>query len=308
MKELFLRRILLLFPVLLAVSFVSFALMSFSGSDPAEVALRVNEITPTPEAIETMRQELGLDQPFFARYLTWLSGCLQGNLGTSYIDGDSVTATILGVLPNTLYLAAVTLAMIVAVSLLVGIVCAIYEGRWIDKLLRAIIFFLSAMPSFWAGLLLMWFFAVYLNLLPTSGMYEPSSVILPAVTLSLGYIGTYARLIRNSMCENKQENYVLYLKARGMKHLTIFRHILKNSLHTSLTALGMSIPKLIAGTVVVENIFAWPGIGRECVTAIYNRDYPVIQGYILLMAVLFVICNLMMDLLSIALDPRRNRT
>ena len=139
----------------------------------------------------------------------------------------------------------------------------------------------------------MWLFAVKLNLLPTSGMETPSSVILPAVTLSLAYISTYVRLLRNNMVQNKLENYVLYAKARGLKERKILQHIFKNSLQSSIAALGMSIPKLIAGTVIVEHIFAWPGVGRLCVTAIFNHDYPIIQAYVLLMAVLFVVFNLL---------------
>ena len=135
-------------------------------------------------------------------------------------------------------------------------------------------------------------------------MERPSSIVLPAITLALAYISTYVRLIRNNMVQNKHENYVYYARIRGLKETTIIKHIFKNSLQSSLTALGMSIPKLIAGTVVVENIFAWPGVGRVCVDAIFNRDFPVIQAYILLMAVLFVICNLLVDILSVAIDPR----
>ena len=133
-------------------------------------------------------------------------------------------------------------------------------------------------------------------------MERPSSIVLPAITLALSYISTYVRLIRNNMVQNKHENYVYYARIRGLKETTIIKHIFKNSLQSSLTALGMSIPKLIAGTVIVENIFAWPGVGRVCVDAIFNRDFPVIQAYILLMAVLFVICNLLVDIFSVAID------
>ena len=155
--------------------------------------------------------------------------------------------------------------------------CALYEGTFLDRLIRGGVFLGTAMPSFWAGLLLMWLFAVKFDLVPTSGMDGPSSVLLPAVTLSLAYIATYTRLIRANMIQNKQENYILYARVRGLPERSITRHMLKNSLQASLTALGMSLPKLIAGTFVVESIFAWPGIGRLCVTAIFNRDFPVIQ-------------------------------
>ena len=189
-------------------------------------------------------------------------------------------------------------------SLSAGIVCALYEGTFLDRRIGGGVFLGTAMPSFWAGLLLMWLFAVKLDLVPTSGMDGPSSVLLPAVTLSLAYIATYTRLIRANMIQNKQENYILYARVRGLPERSITRHMLKNSLQASLTALGMSLPKLIAGTFVVESIFAWPGIGRLCVTAIFNRDFPVIQAYVLIMAVLFVVSNVLVDILSAAIDPR----
>lgn len=304
MKKFIAKRILLLVPILLAVSFLTFVLVNLGGSDPAEVALRVNEITPTEEAVESMRVQLGLDKPFLERYVTWVGDCLHGDFGKSYVDNKPVAESVARALPNTLKLSAASLFLILVFSMMTGVLCARYEGSIGDNITRAIIFLGTAMPSFWVGLLLIWGFSVKLDLFPTSGMYEWKSIVLPAITLSLAYISTYTRLIRNNMCQNKRENYVMYLRVRGMKERTITRHIFKNSLQTSLTALGMSIPKLIAGTVVVENIFAWPGIGRLCVTAIFNRDYPVIQAYVLLMAVLFVVCNMLVDIFCVAIDPR----
>lgn len=307
MRDFIIKRLISMIPILIGISFLSFIIINLSPSDPAEVALRVNEIVPTAEAIEGMREELGLDKPFFERYTTWLSDCLKGDLGNSYVNKKSVSDEIERALPATLKLSGVSLVITLVVSVGVGVLCAVYENSIGDKVTRAIIFLGTAMPSFWIGLLLMWLFAVKLNLLPTSGMEKASSVILPAITLSLTYISTYIRLIRNNMIKNKKENYVLYARVRGLKESTIIKHVFKNSLQTSITALGMSIPKLIAGTVVVENIFAWPGIGRLCVSAIYNRDYPVIQAYILIMAILFVICNLLVDVFSAVLDPRIGR-
>lgn len=285
----------------------AFVLINLSPSDPAEVAIRVNEITPTAENIAQMREQLGLDDPFMTRYLTWLSNALQGDFGNSYANNKPVGQEIAKALPPTLYLAGVSLLIIVVVSVGAGVLCAVTEDSITDKTMRAMVFVGTAIPGFWAGILLMWLFAVKLKWLPTSGMTTPAAVILPAVTLSLGYIATYVRLIRNNMIQNKRENYVLYGRVRGLKEQTIMKHVFKNSLQTSLTALGMSIPKLIAGTVVIENIFAWPGIGRLCVTAIFNRDFPMIQAYVLIMAVLFVFCNLLVDLGSVWIDPRRRR-
>lgn len=307
MRDYILKRLATVIPILIGISFLSFALISLSPSNPAEVALRVNEIVPTEEAVKSMEEQLGINKPYFERYVTWLTDSLHGDFGNSYVNNKPVATLIGQALPNTIKLAIIALIITIVFSVLVGILCAVYEGTLGDKLARALVFVGTAMPSFWVGLLLIWIFSVKLNLFPTSGMERPSSIVLPAITLSLGYISTYVRLIRNNMVQNKHENYVYYARIRGLKETTIIKHIFKNSLQSSLTALGMSIPKLIAGTVIVENIFAWPGVGRVCVDAIFNRDFPVIQAYILLMAVLFVICNLLVDIFSVAIDPRMRK-
>ena len=307
MRDYILKRLATVIPILIGISFLSFALISLSPSNPAEVALRVNEIVPTEEAVKAMEEQLGTNRPYVERYVTWLTDSLQGDFGNSYVNNKPVATLIGQAIPNTIKLAIVALIITIVFSVLVGILCAVYEGTFGDKLARALVFVGTAMPSFWGGLLLIWIFSVKLNLFPTSGMERPSSIVLPAITLALAYISTYVRLIRNNMVQNKHENYVYYARIRGLKETTIIKHIFKNSLQSSLTALGMSIPKLIAGTVVVENIFAWPGVGRVCVDAIFNRDFPVIQAYILLMAVLFVICNLLVDIFSVAIDPRMRK-
>jgi nickel transport system permease protein len=290
--------------MLAGISFLAFCLINITPSDPAEVALRVQEITPTPEVVRLMRSELGLDKPFLVRYGCWLASVLHGNFGKSYANNRPVILEVGRAMPATLILVAATLAMILVVSITTGVLCAVFEGSLGDILFRGILFWITAMPSFWVGLLLMWVFAVQLDWLPTSGMESPQSVILPAVTLAMVYISTYFRLIRNTMIQNKQANCVHYARCLGLRESTIVRRLFKNSIHSSLTALGMSIPKLIAGTVIVENIFAWPGIGRLCVTAIFNRDYPIIQAYVLIMAVLFVLCSLAVDVIGACLDPR----
>ena len=307
MRDYILKRLATVIPILIGISFLSFALISLSPSNPAEVALRVNEIVPTEEAVKSMEEQLGINKPYVERYVTWLTDSLQGDFGNSYVNNKPVATLIGQAIPNTIKLAFVALLITIVFSVLVGILCAVYEGSFGDKLARALVFVGTAMPSFWVGLLLIWIFSVKLNLFPTSGMERPSSIVLPAITLALAYISTYVRLIRNNMVQNKHENYVYYARIRGLKETTIIKHIFKNSLQSSLTALGMSIPKLIAGTVIVENIFAWPGVGRVCVDAIFNRDFPVIQAYILLMAVLFVICNLLVDIFSVVIDPRMRK-
>lgn len=304
MKAYILRRLLLTIPLLLGISFVSFVIIQLSPSDPAEVVVRVNEIEPTDEVVAITREQLGLNKPFLTRYADWMFAVAQGDLGRRYVDNKPVAQELARALPPTVWLALTAMLFMVVCSVGMAFVCAMYEGRTVDYLLRGFIFLGTATPGFWAGLLLMWLFSVKLNWLPTSGMQGASSVILPAVTLSLTYISTYARLLRNSMVQNKQKNSVLYARARGLTRGMIWRHIFRNSLQSTLTGLGMSLPKLMAGTFVVETIFAWPGLGWLCVTAIFNRDFPVIQAYVLLMAVMFVGCNLLVDILCAVIDPR----
>ena len=307
MKKYIGKRLISLLPILLGITFLAFVIINLSPSNPAEVALRVNNIVATEEAIASKTIELGLDKPFIERYFLWVINSLKGDFGTSYVNRKDVLGLFGQALPNTLKLAFVALLITIVFSVVVGVLCAIYEGSIGDKITRALVFLGTAMPSFWIGILLIWMFSVKMKIFPTSGMTAPNAVVLPSITLSLGYISTYVRLIRNNMVQNKHENYVYYARIRGLKESTIIKHIFKNSLQTSITALGMSIPKLIAGTVIVENIFAWPGVGRLCVTAIYNRDFPIIQAYILLMAIMFVVCNLLVDVASASIDPRMRK-
>lgn len=307
MLRLILKRIIFLIPILIGISMISFLITSLSLSDPAEVAIRVNAMVPTPELVAETRSEMGLDRPIIVRWADWITSALHGDLGRSWVSGRPVAEEFSKALPATLKLAAAALAIIIPFSVLCGAVCAAREGGKTDHLIRSAVFALSALPDFWAGLLLMWLFSVFLGWLPTSGMTRPDSIILPAVTLSLAYIGTYVRLIRAEMVETNHAGWVLFAESRGLSRNRILLHKLLNSLRGSATALAMSIPKLIAGAFVVECIFAWPGIGRLCVTAIFNRDFPVIEAYVLLMAVCFILFNLAGDIFTAWLDPRPRR-
>ena len=297
-------RILWLIPTLIAVSFVTFSLMMLAPSDPAEVAIRVNAMVPTPELIAQTRHELGLDEPFLLRYVHWAGNVLTGDFGKSFVTGRPVLEDMLPALGATFELALAALAIIITLSALIAMLCAMRPGGVTDRLLRAAVFITGAMPSFWVGLLLMWFFAVYLNWLPTSGMSAPGSIILPAVTLSLMYLSSYARLMRSEMLAALSTDWVLFARSRGLSRVRILMHVWLNSLRGSAAALGMSIPKLIAGAFVIETVFAWPGIGRLCVSAIFNRDLPVISAYALLTATLFVLFNLASEIFIPWLDPR----
>lgn len=296
------------FPVLLVVTFLAFLLVELVPSDPAEVALRVNGAVATKEAVELVREELGLDKPFLTRYVGWMTSSITLDFGTSFINGKPVLDEILQALPATIQLALASLLVIIIVSVPIAVLCAVWKDSWFDKLIRFVIFIITAMPNYWVGLLLIAFVSVKMDLLPTGGRGSWLHLILPTITLSLTYISTYIRLIRGNMIENLNESYVYYAKARGLYEKSIvLKHVLINSLHTAITSFGMSIAKLIAGAFVVETVFSWPGIGMLCVSAIFNRDYPVIQAYILMMALIFIVCNLIVDIVNHYIDPRLRR-
>jgi len=231
-----LRRLLGLFPLLLAISFFAFVLIQLSPSDPAEVCIRVNAMTPTPELIEEMREEMGLNKPFLERYLDWVGYALQGDFGKRYVDGKPVAGEMAKALPPTLALAGATACLMLAVSIACALAGVLFEGRWPDIVLRGFVFLLTSVPAFWAGLLFIWLFAVHLDLLPTGGLEGPGSLVLPAATLSLPYIAAYSRLLRASMVQAREQNFTLYMKACGRSGGAVMRHVFRNSLQSSLTA------------------------------------------------------------------------
>ena len=307
MKQYIIKRILSAVPLLLIISFVCFVFINLIPSNPAEVALRVRQVPIiTPEAIAEVEAELGLDKPYLVRYFTWLGDCLKGDFGISYVNPSrTVAGEIIRCLPATLELAGASLFLVIVLSIPIGFLCAVYKDSWFDRIMRGLIFILTAMPTYWVGLLLMWTLSIKMDLLPTSGNGTWQHLVLPAFTVSLSYISTYIRLIRNNMLENMKQDYVTYANVRGLTKKNIYiKHIFKNSMHTCIVAIGMSIPQLIAGTIVVENVFAWPGLGTLCISSIFNRDYPVIQTYVLLIGVLFVVFNLLFDILQTITDPR----
>lgn len=301
-----LRRLLGLAPLLLAISFVSFALVSLSPSDPAEVVLRVNtNVLPSPEAVAEMRAKLGLDRPYLERYAHWLGRALTGDFGTSYVNGRPVADLLAEAVPPTLMLGGTAAALLLLASVPAALLAARFENRAPDLLVRFLVFLATSVPSYWMGLLLIWFLSVHLDLLPTGGMDDGwRSLVLPAATLALPYLATYTRLLRAGMLNAGRQNFVLYLRTLGRRPRAVLAHVFRNSLQSSLTGLGMSLPKLVAGAFVVECVFAWPGVGRLCVEAVFNRDFPVIQAYVLIMAVLVVLFNLLFDVIRVLVDPR----
>jgi nickel transport system permease protein len=299
------RRILVLAPMLLAVSVVVFLLLRWGPGDPALTYLRLSQIPPTPQALADARSTLGLDRPLGVQYLDWLVRAVRLDFGTSYVTRRPVFGDLLYYLPATLELAGVSLLLTIVVSVPLGVLAALRRESLLDNLTRVLAFTGVSMPSFWLGFLLVYAFAVQLHWLPAMGRGGVAHLILPAITLALMSTCINIRLLRASLLEHLHTRSVLYARARGIRERWVIgRHVLQNALIPVVTALGMHIGELLGGAVIVEIIFAWPGVGRYAVSAIYNRDYPVMQCFTLLMTVIFVGCNLAVDILYAWLDPR----
>ena len=299
------KRFLVMIPLLLAVSIIVFLILRLGENDPAMAYLRLSQIPPTDEALAQAREQLGLNRPVVVQYLDWLWKALRMDFGVSYVTGVPVTERLLYYLPNTLYLGSVSLAITLIFSFPLGIFSALRKDRWPDHITRAIAYTGVSTPSFWLGFLLVFVFSIKLGWLPPLGKGGLYHVIMPAFTLALMSMCINTRLIRGSMLEQMNTRSVLYARVRGIpERWIIARHVLKNSMIPVVTAIGMHIGEMIGGAVVVEIIFAWPGVGRYAVSAIYNRDFPVMQCFILMMTVLFVFCNLGVDILYAWLDPR----
>ncbi|PEJ37756.1 nickel ABC transporter permease [Peribacillus butanolivorans] len=299
------KRLTSLIPILLGISLITFILLHLIPGDPAVAYLRASHIPPTDETVAALRVELGLNKPLYVQYFEWLGKVLQLDLGMSYVSNNSVWEEIVVHFFPTVQLTFASLIFIVVISLPLGMISAIYKGKFVDQFSRILAFVSVSMPTFWLGFLLIYFLSVKLDLFPVLGRGTLAHLVLPSLTLAFAYIGTYMRLLRASMLGNLNEPFVVYARVRGLRQrLIVIRHVLKKSLLPVITGLGMSFGNMLSGAVIVETIFAWPGMGQLFVTSILNQDYPMIQGCVLFMGVIFVVCNLLVDLTYSFLDPR----
>lgn len=300
-----LKRVLLLIPMVLGASLVIFVMLRLGPGDPVIEYLRASSIPPTPEAMAEARHALGLDRPLAAQYLQWLGDALRLDFGTSFMTGRSVTGDMLHYLPNTLLLAGAALAFTLAISLPLGVWAARHRNKLPDHLVRMLAFFGVSMPNFWLGFLLVLLFSVWLGWLPPMGKGGAANLVMPVIAVSLMSLSINARLLRTSMLEAATDRHVAWARLRGLAPRRIERaHVLRNALLPIVTATGMHIGELIGGALIVETVFSWPGVGRYAVSAIYSHDYPVIQCFTLVMVVVFVLCNLLVDILYAVIDPR----
>ena len=306
MKKYVIRRLLQLIPILLVITFLSFGMMRLAGSDAVMQKMENTGMIVSQEVIDNARAELGLDKPFLTQYFVWLGNLLRGDMGTSYISGKEVFPTFISKLPATLLLTVVSILLTIVISIPLGVLAAVKQNRATDFLIRFCSFLGNSMPNFFVALLLMYFFAIRLGWFPviTTGI-SLSSVALPAFTLAIAMSAKYLRQVRATVLDELSKDYVVGAKARGVRFsVTLFKSVLRASLVTIITLLTLSIGSLLGGTATVESIFLWDGVGKLAVDAINMRDYPMIQAYVMWMAIIYVCVNLITYLSYGVLEPR----
>ena len=306
MKHYALRRLLQLIPILLAITFLSYGMMRIAGSDVVEQKMENTGETVSQEIIDAAREELGLDKPFVVQYFTWLGNLLRGDMGTSYVSNKPVFSTFVSKLPATLLLTVVSILLTVVISIPLGIWSAVKQNKATDYVIRTASFIGNSLPNFFVSLLLMYLFAIRLNWFPViSRGVSLQSVALPSLTLAIAMSAKYLRQVRATVLDELSKDYVLGAKARGVPFsTTMMKSVMKASLVTIITLLTLSIGSLLGGTAIVESIFMWDGVGKMAVDAINMRDYPIIQAYVMWMAIIYVLVNLITDLSYRFLDPR----
>lgn len=296
------RRIIYLIPTLLILSFIVFILVRLIPGDPV---LAIAGPDATPEVLEEMRTALGLDRPILTQYVVYLKGLLVGNLGTSLRTHQQVWIEIWRRLPSTVKLATAGMMLSLIMGISLGIVSALQPGNWVDASTRLVSLLGVSSPTFWTGLLFVLAFGYYWRLFPIAGSGGIHHLVLPAATVSLTSLAFITRLTRASLMEVFSQDYIRTARAKGLPPVrVIVHHALQNALIAPLTVAGLEFGRLVSGVIVIETIFAWPGIGKLLIDAMQFRDWPVIQGLILTFALIFVVVNLAVDIIYAILDPR----
>lgn len=296
------KRLISTIPVLIGITLLLFFLLRMLPGDPAQVLAGQ---MATPEEIENIRHQLGLDQPIYKQYVAFLARLVQGDLGRSARTQNPVVQEVWARLPNTLLLAVVAIFLACLFGIPAGIVSAVRPYSLPDYVVTLLALFGMSMPVFWLGLMLVVLFAVILKWLPAGGTGSWQHVILPSITLASFVVAFIARMTRSSMLEVLSQDYTTTARAKGLREqVVIVKHALKNALIPIITVVGLQFGLLLGGAVLTETVFAWPGLGRLIFDSITARDYPVIQGTILIFALLYILVNLMVDLLYAFVDPR----
>ena len=291
--------------LLVGITFLSFLLSWLSPGDAAERMLKKSGMMVTEEQLEAKREELGIDQPLLVQYKNWLVKLCKGDLGTSYKSKKEVVQELAKNLPYTAALTAVAMLLVILISLPVGILCAQHRNGLFDNIWRGVTYLFSSLPSFFVALLLMYVLALKLGLLPVIATRNWKGILMPALVLALTLSAWYIRQVRAIVLKELSKGYIDGLKSRGISRRKIlFGHVLKNSMLPLVTLFGISIGNMMGGTTIVESIFSWPGVGKMAVDAIIYRDYPVIQGYVVWMALIFLVINFAVDASYQFFDPR----
>ena len=294
--------------VLVGITFISFLLSYLSPSDPVEIMMKKKGNMVSEEAIQQRREELGLDKPFLVQYAKWLKGITEGDFGTSYKSNKPVLQEIKKCLPYTVRLTMLSMFLTILLSTPIGILCAKYKDRLLDNIFRFITYLFSSLPSFFLALVLMYLFSLKLKLFPVIAKGNKNGIVMPALVLSLTLASWYIRQVRAIVLKELEKGYIEGLLTRGVSETRIlFGHVLRNCLMPLVTLLGISFGTMLGGSTIVESIFTWPGVGKMAVDAITSRDYPVIQGYVVWMAVIFLVINAIVECSYSLMDPRVRR-
>lgn len=305
MRRSIVRRVLQFILVLLGITFLAFLLIYLSPSDPVSVRMSAGGISVSPEIMESMRRSMGLDRPLLVQYGDWLWNILHGNMGKSYITDADVLDQILKALPYTLKMAGASLLLTLCISIPVGILTAAMQNSKFDYVVRVMAFVGNALPNFIIALCLMFIFSYRLGWIPVLATTKPIGLILPALTLALVMSSRYIRQIRAAMLDELSKGYVVGLRSRGLSETTIlYKNVLKNIMVTVITLTGISLGSLLGGTVIVETVFTWPGLGSLIMEGISQRDYPVVQAVIVWMASAFMVVNLLTDISYTVFNPK----
>ena len=306
-KKQILARIGQIVLVLLGISFITFALVMLAPGDVVRQMIAGNEdIIVSQAEIDALRAELGLDKPFFFQYLDWVGRALQGNLGFSYMVKKPVVEALWEGLPGTVLLSLASLFMMMVVSIPAGIYSAVKRGSIVDNIVRIFTFMGVSMPGFWVGLMLLWIFGLKLDLLPiVGGEISLETLIMPSLTLAIAMASKYTRQVRTAILEELHQDYVVGARARGMTESHIlWKEVLPNAMLPLITLLGLSLGNLLGGAAVIEMVFQWPGLGRLAIEAITYRDFQLVQGVVVWIALMYMVINLVVDMSYNHLDPR----
>ena len=306
MNHYVLKRMIQLIPILFAITFLSYGMMRIAGSDVVTQKMENTGTVVSDEVLDAAREQLGLDKPFLTQYAVWLGKLLRGDMGNSYVSGKPVFATFVSKLPATLLLTAVSIVMTIIISVPLGVLAAVKQNRVTDYVIRFFSFIGNSLPNFFVSLILMYVLAIRLRWFPVIAKdVSLKSVAMPAITLAIAMLAKYLRQVRATVLDELSKDYVAGARARGIRFsVTLWRSVMKASLVTIITLLMLSVGNLLGGTAIVESIFMWDGVGKMAVDAISIRDYPIIQAYVMWMAIIYVAVNLLTDLSYRFLDPR----